>query len=130
MPIALVYVVAQPVITEHEKSTFYRIGDPSPANVPGFYVFCTEPVPTSGEILQYMLNSSQLRNFVGDGYKEINKKERGTIKKIVIPYKSSRKKNVVLEKTETVRLGGTFEKIGDEDENVGGRNQKVGSDNK
>lgn len=126
MPIALVYVVAQPVITEYSGSTFYRFGDPSPANVPGFYVFCTEPVPTSSEILQYMLTSSQLRNYVGDGYKEINKKERNTIKRIVIPYKRTRQENVILEKTETVRLGGTFEKIGDDDESVGGSNQKVG----
>ena len=126
MPVALVYVVAQPVITEYEKSTFYRFGDPSPANVPGFYVFVTEPVPTSGEILQYMLNSSQLRNFVADGYKKINKRERSNIKRIVIPKKRVEEPRVVLEKNVVVQLGGPFEKVGEEDESVGGDNQKVG----
>lgn len=50
-------------------------------------------------------------------------------KNIIVPSKNVPKK-VILDETMTVRLGGTFEKIGDEDESVGGDNQKVGSADK
>ena len=48
---------------------------------------------------------------------------------VIVPAKKEPKK-VILDETVTVKLGGPFEKIGEEDESVGGNNQKVGSANK
>lgn len=126
MPIALVYLVQQPVITESGNDSFVRIGDSSPANVPGFYVFVTEPVPTSSEIRHYILNSQQLRRFIFDGYRERKAKTRITRTKTVI---DQRQKPVVpptIEPVPIIKLGGEFLQIGGDNENAGGGYQKLG----
>lgn len=126
MPIALVYLVQQPVITESGNDSFVRIGDSSPANVPGFYVFVTEPVPTSSEIRHYILNSQQLRNFIFDGYRERKAKTRITRSKTVI---DQRQKPVIpptIEPVPIIKLGGEFLQIGGDNENAGGGYQKLG----
>lgn len=126
MPIALVYLVQQPVITESGNDSFVRIGDSSPANVPGFYVFVTEPVPTSSEIRHYILNSQQLRRFIFDGYRERKAKTRITRSKTVI---DQRQKPVIpptIEPVPIIKLGGAFQEIGGDNENAGGGYQKLG----
>lgn len=52
------------------------------------------------------------------------------LEKKIIKSKAQEPKRVILDQANLVRLGGPFEKIGEEDESVGGPNQKVGSDNK
>ena len=52
------------------------------------------------------------------------------IKKVIIKSKKKEPGKITLDDAKLVQLGGPFEKIGEEDEVVGGRNQKVGSDNK
>lgn len=126
MPIALVYLVQQPVITESGNDSFVRIGDSSPANVPGFYVYVTEPVPTSSEIRHYILNSQQLRRFIYDGYRERKAKTRITRSKTVI---DQRQKPVIpptIEPVPIIKLGGAFQEIGGDNENAGGGYQKLG----
>lgn len=126
MPIALVYLVQQPVITESGNDSFVRIGDSSPANVPGFYVYVTEPVPTSSEIRHYILNSQQLRRFIFDGYRERKAKTRITRSKTVI---DQRQKPVIpptIEPVPIIKLGGAFQEIGGDNENAGGGYQKLG----
>lgn len=52
------------------------------------------------------------------------------VKKVVMKSKRKQPGKVTLDDVKTVQLGGPFEKIGEEDESVGGDNQKVGSANK
>lgn len=126
MPIALVYLVQQPVITESGNDSFVRIGDSSPANVPGFYVFVTEPVPTSSEIRHYILTSQQIRRFIFDGYRERKTKNRITHTRTII---DQRQKPVIpptIEPVPVIKLGGEFLQIGGDNENAGGGHQKLG----
>lgn len=51
-------------------------------------------------------------------------------KPVVLHKKQRERKEVTnIDKSELVNLGGTFEKVGDEDEALGGGNQKVGTNN-
>ena len=126
MPIALVYLVQTPQKTEQGNDTFVRIGDSSPANVPGFYVFCTEPVPTSSEIRHYILTSQQLRRFILDGYRERKNKNKITYSKTIIDLRQKEKTPPMIEPIPVIKLGGEFLQIGGDYENVGGGNQKLG----
>ena len=56
----------------------------------------------------------------------VNKGVDTTVVEKVIIKSRKKPKRVVLDEEEFIQLGGPFEKIGDEDENVGGGNQKVG----
>ena len=126
MPIALVYLVQAPVRTDSGNDSFVRIGDSSPANVPGFYVFCTEPVPSSSEIMHYILTSQQLRRFILDGYREKKNKNKITRTKTII---DQRQKPVIpptIEPVPIIKLGGEFLQIGGDNENAGGGYQKLG----
>lgn len=126
MPIALVYLVQAPVRTDSGNDSFVRIGDSSPANVPGFYVFCTEPVPSSSEIRHYILTSQQLRRFILDGYREKKNKNKITRTKTII---DQRQKPVIpptIEPVPIIKLGGAFQEIGGDNENAGGGYQKLG----
>ena len=126
MPIALVYLVQQPVITEDGNNTLVRIGDSSAVNVPGFYVYVTEPVPTSAEIRQYMLTSQQLRRFVLDGYREIKKKNRITRTRNIIDQRQTSVVPPTIEPVPIIKLGGEFLQIGGDNEIAGGGHQKLG----
>lgn len=126
MPIALVYLVQTPQTTESGNNTFVRIGDSSPANVPGFYVFCTEPVPTSSEILHYILTSQQLRRFILDGYREKKNKNKIQYSKTIIDLRRGEPTPPTIEPIPVIKLGGEFLQIGGDYENVGGGNQKLG----
>lgn len=126
MPISRVYLVQQPVATESGNDTFVRIGDSSAANVPGFYVYCTDPVPSNGEIAFYLLNSPQLRRFIFDGYRERKNKNRITHTRTII---DQRQKPVIpptIEPVPIIKLGGEFLQIGGDNENAGGGYQKLG----
>lgn len=126
MPVALVYLVQQPVITESGTNTFVRIGDSSQANVPGFFVFVTEPVPTYTEIRHALLTSQQLRRFIFDGYRERKNKSRITHTRTII---DQRQKPVIpptIEPVPVIKLGGEFLQIGGDNENAGGGHQKLG----
>lgn len=126
MPVALVYLVQQPIKTESGNDSFVRIGDSSQANVPGIYVFCTEPVPTSSEIRHYLLISQQLRRFIFDGYRERKNKNRITHTRTII---DQRQKPVIpptIEPVPIIKLGGEFLQIGGDNENAGGGHQKLG----
>lgn len=52
------------------------------------------------------------------------------LEKKIVKTKVQEPKRVILDQANLVKLGGPFEKIGEQDESVGGPNQKVGSDNK
>lgn len=52
------------------------------------------------------------------------------VKKVFVGTKTKESGKITLDEAKVVQLGGPFEKIGDEDESVGGDNQKVGSADK
>lgn len=52
------------------------------------------------------------------------------IKKILVEEEAKKQGKITLDDSKVVQLGGPFEKIGEQDEVVGGRSQKVGSKNK
>lgn len=126
MPIALIYLAQTPIRTDSGNDSFVRIGDSSQANVPGFYVFCTEPVPATYEIMNYILTSQQIRRFILDGYRERKNKNRITHTRTII---DQRQKPVIpptIEPVPVIKLGGEFLQIGGDNENAGGGYQKLG----
>lgn len=126
MPVALVYLIQTPVITESQNDSYVRIGDSSPANVPGFLVYVTDPEPSIAEIKRYLLTSPQLRRFIFDGYRERKNKNRITHTRTII---DQRQKPVIpptIEPVPIIKLGGEFLQIGGDNENAGGGYQKLG----
>lgn len=111
--------------TQEGNNILFRFGTD---NTAGIYAMCTDPLPSATEIRNILLTNPGVirQNFATDFYRERKERNKTSLQKIVIDKRTKPQTPPTIEPMPVIKLGGEFLQIGGDDENVGGRNTKMG----